>query len=44
MQRQEQEKMDWMSEFERNTLRRAEIEKRKKKKEKDALEDNEFMM
>ena len=33
-----------MSEFERNTLRRAEIEKRRKKKEKEAHEDNEFSM
>ena len=31
-----------MSEFEKNTLRRAEIEKRRKKKEKEAHEDGEY--
>ena len=44
MAKQEQEKNAWISEFEKNTLRRAEIEKRRKKKEKEALEDNEYSM
>lgn len=40
MMRQEQEQSTWMNDFEKNVLRRAEIEKRKKKKQKELLANN----
>ena len=41
-QRQEQQQMTWMSEFEKNTLRRVEMEKRKKKRQIEAQEINNY--
>ena len=40
----EKEQNNYMSEFERNVLKRAEIEKRKKKREEDKQFENELMM